>query len=164
MDIGNLTTTEAIRAALGASSEEDLTDTDISNNTPELELELDLKSWLPDFDSIRDAGILTTATEAQKTAYQHLKMYAKYFCADLISRSANFSMPQMITDGQNEVQRFQENKWKELRESLRRRMAIHRTYLSDYAVSEFSRTEETTQYSLFGKATPSFNPVTGEQT
>lgn len=163
MDILNLTSTEAIRATIGASTE-DLSDSNILESDIEAELQVNLLEWLPAYDTIRDAGVVTGSSDAETLAYQHLQLYSKYFCADIVNRASNFAMAQMISDGENEVQRFQDNQWERLTDSIRRRMAVHRKYLITYAKSVLSGADETTSYSQFGKATPAFDPITGETT
>ena len=163
MDIANLTTTAAIRASIGASAT-DLPDTYICDSSVEAELQANLIAWLPSYLSILSDGESASATELQQLSLNHLRLYSQYYCADQINRTSNFALLQMTSDGENEVQRFQDNHWEQLTDAIKRKLAVHRKYLVAYAKSAYAGGSETNSYTLFGKATPDYDPVTGEST
>ena len=163
MEILKLTDSDSVRTALGVT-DKDVSEEYFDQSDLETELELQLHSWLPDYISIVTTAVSGSPTADEERAFSHLCMYAKYFCADVVSKSTNFMVAQMESDGENEYQRYQDNSIDKLVGSIRRKLATHRDFLANYAVTAFSADAETTTYSQFGKATPAYNPVTGETT
>lgn len=163
MEILKLTDSDSVRTALGVT-DKDVSEEYFDQSDLETELELQLHSWLPDYTSIVATAVSGSPTTDEERAFSHLCMYAKYFCADVVSKSTNFMVAQMESDGENEYQRYQDNKLEKLIDSIHRKISKHRAFLADYAASTFSADEEVTTYSQFGKASPSSDPVTGEST
>ncbi len=163
MDILKLTDSDSILTVLGITSA-DVDDKYFDQSDMEVEVELHFESWLPNYTDIISEGTTNTPSVAQKTAHKHMGIYVKYFCADMVSKSSNFMLSQMESDGENEFQRFQDNRLEKLVDSIHRKMSTHRAYLANYSVTTFNTTEEITTYSQFGKATPDTDPVTGETT
>ena len=158
MNILDLTTSEAIRAALGISSasgeliDQTMTDLGVVNL-----LKLELYSWLPQsIDAIADAAEAETdETAPASLAYLALKAASTYFCAALLLESGEISFAIKHSDGQNEFQR-QDKDVQQILERLRGRYADYRqqalTYLESPLVAATGW--------MIGRSVPGYDPVT----
>lgn len=151
MDILSLTTTQAIRAVLGVSQESDeLNDAVFTDIGIEDELELSFSDWLPvPYTQIVSSG--------PATALQALRVCAKYAGALILLPSLQNAVSIRQSDGQNEFQRHPRDLTalkKSLEEALGRYKSVVLSEVDPVTVAPTSPT-------WFGKASPSFDPVTG---
>lgn len=149
MDLLSLTTTEAIRATLGISADTlELEDQVFEDLEIEDALEIELNVWLP-------SPVLTMFSSATADQMKLLKQAARYTGALLL-------LPQLLTmtaskqsDGQNEFQR-QDRDVLQLKKELEGKLSQYKNLLLD-ALSVVS----VKTYTLFGRASPDFDPITG---
>lgn len=149
MDILGLTTTEAIRATLGVSEDSlELPDEVFENHEIEDEIELNLVSWLP-------VDMTTILSGGDPLAIKRLRACAKYIGALLLLPSLTTSTASKQSDGQDEFQR-QPRDLALMKENLEELLARYQTALVDSLV-----TTPTTVFSIMGRSSPSYDPVTG---
>lgn len=130
-----------------------------------LELEQDMEGWLPAEVSIdqillaaEDSGDQTNAD--QKMVY--LKAYSRYFCAWLISLSADLLFAERISDGQNEIQRSKRTDYSKLSDRLLGRAEKFKNLLLVLIDPTLSQSRRTS--ALFSTVSPSYDPVYNENT
>lgn len=108
IDILQITTTDAVRGMLGADGLEELTDEElISINLP-FELEVDLDQWLEPVKPVSEViseGTTAGATQEEVMRYRTLQLYGKYFCTYTVASSAEYTLLEILNDGQSEVRR-----------------------------------------------------------
>jgi len=149
MDILGLTTTEAIRATLGVSEDSlELPDTVFENHEIEDEIELNLVSWLP-------VDMMAILSGSDQLAIKRLRACAKYIGALLLLPSLTTSTASKQSDGQDEFQR-QPRDLALMKDNLEELLARYQTALVDSLVAT-----PTTVFSIMGRSSPSYDPVTG---
>jgi hypothetical protein len=158
MDILNLTTTQAVRAAVGISGEsgelEDQVFVDL--DVPSL-LRLELSSWIPAPVSEIEAAAFSAAdeTEPEALAYAALRAASTYYCAILVMESAEISFAERHEDGQNKLKR-QAHDTQEILTRLRVRYAGFQQQVLDYLEAP---TTASTSW-MIGRSVPAYDPVT----
>lgn len=159
IDILQITTTDAVRGVLGADGLEELTDAQlISINLP-FELEVDLDEWLEPLKAVADIiseGTAPGATLEQKMTYRTLQLYGKYFCAYRVANSAEYTLLEVLNDGQSEVRRTK----RDLPAFLARLAGLAGGYKAK--LIEGAGGEVSTTPSFFSRVAPSLDPVTNE--
>lgn len=147
------TNTAAIRGCLGIDAQ-DCTDDMIITSNLELELEVDLDGWLPTHAAIYDAGKVSTATADERHQLNLLQLYAQWFCAfEMVSRQ--LLVPQIVTDGKNQMNRFGID-LKEAKAEAAARMAKYRGLLDE----EVNGATAVSALPLVAISTPAYDPVT----
>ena len=155
VSIGQLTTSDAVRSAVGLE-EKDLPDEFFIAHDFGLELGLDLLKWFPTWaDHIR-------ADPAEPNVEHALFAYAKYWVAWTMAISHTTYTLSGLSDGQNEIRRQADHRSRELIASLRRKWSNYRALLISLLPGEALDTSPTRTF-LSG-ASPSFDPVTNETT
>lgn len=147
MNLGTLTTTQAIRAVLGVSEDSDelpdqiFTDLEISD-----QIELIIEQWLP--ISIASVSLASKAGKALRSA-------AKYTGALILLPSLTTSTAALLSDGQDQFRR-QDRDLKEMEKALRRNLDDMIEIILDELVTDY-----TNQPSFMGRSSPNFDPVLG---
>lgn len=157
-DILKLTTTDAVRATLGAT-EDEMEDSFLSEFRLEEVIELEVLNTeciTETIDEIIANGRPTSASATARKRYLSLSEFARYFCAYTVAQSGQLSMFSKISDGQNELQRATPDVQK-VSERLLAEANRHRANLCDTYSTSTSDTS-----GLFGKASPDYDPVIGE--
>ena len=152
----SLTDTDEIRATIGVDST-DLADSIITDRHPEDDLEADLLTWFPLYQTTISEGAAVAATAEQALKYLKLKLYSKYFLSATVASAGMLSILQKQSDGANEAIRFTNVKINDLVNHLQRQADRYRSEL-EVLISGDANTGP----SLFGIVTPSFDPVTNE--
>ncbi len=124
------TSTDAVRGAIGLTDNE-LLDETLVNQGIDDELTVDLDNWLPTHAALFAAGIAGSATDDEKRVVTYIQLYSQWFVSAQILTVMSLTIPQSISDGQNEMRRFQQTDLDALRTAAVGRMAIYRKYLSD---------------------------------
>ena len=146
----NYTNTDAVRAALGLDSDHyEVPDSMLTNRNMDLELLEDLDDWLPTHAAIWAAADATTPTTEELRAGRQLQLYSMWFCAAMLAE-VWLAMPQMITDGQNKVQRFDID----LQALLDNARAKREKYKEQIVPTVTSAT-------FIARVSPAYDPVTG---
>ena len=102
--LGNYTTTEAVRGCLGVD-ESDMPDTMMVTSKLDLELVVELDSWLPTHATLYSDGVAGTPTTQQAAIALRIELYAQWFCAWEMSKRP-LTVPQITTDGKAQFDRF----------------------------------------------------------
>lgn len=157
ISILGLTDTDEIRSAIGVE-EVELSDKDITNRRPQQDLEADLMAWVPTYPTVISEGTAALPTDEQKLKYLQLKLYSKYFVSFLTASAGLNSILQKRSDGSNEAIRFTNVKMTELKNEL----ASFRDDAKSQLIDLITPTTEDT-YSQFGIVSPSYDPVTNDQ-
>ena len=111
-----LTKYSTIRAQLGASNV-DLSDDYLDDLSIATDLQLDLLSWFPNYQSLIADASGDEAVIRQQLA---LQIYAKMFCAYRIATVVPMKFLQKVVDGEDQAIRFQNAKtMSEFKESLK---------------------------------------------
>ena len=153
MDI-YLTTSEAIRAALGVSNDsQELPDSVFVDADLELEIESDMAAWL-----LAEVGadidvVLSLATDTLRTSFS---LCAKYFGALLLLPSLTTATASKLSDGQDEFQR-QDRDIAELRADLQAQLYKHQRRILD----ALSVTPPSQTFGIMGVSSPASDPITG---
>jgi len=102
--LGDYTTTEAVRGCLGIDAS-DCPDAMMVDSNLDLELVLDLDSFLPTHAALYATGTGGGATAPQKAVSNRIKLYSQWFCALEMARRP-LTVPQINTDGKAQFDRF----------------------------------------------------------
>jgi len=143
-DITKYTTTQAVRASLGVTS----------NEVPDsylLDQELDTALLISLEDNIPDYATLTGI------AAKRLKMYAMWFCAARLARTF-LAFPESMSDGKAKMDRFASLDLEKMAENAESNRDI---YLASLLPEE---TDYSYGVTIAGLAAPSYDPVTNEET
>ena len=147
MNLGTLTTTQAIRAVLGVSEDSDelpdqvFIDLEISD-----QIELLIEQWLP---------VTISSISLSSTTGKALRACAKYTGALILLPSLTTATAALLSDGQDQFRR-QDRDLKALEEALRRNLEDMQKIVLDELVTDYESTP-----TFFGSAAPTFDPVTG---
>ena len=133
--IGPYTGTDAIRAGIGVTDNE-ITDAMLVDQQLELELEVDLATWLPTHATLYAAGVGAGATDAEKLVAAHITLYAQWYCTSAAIDHMRLALPQMISDGKSEMRRFSELDLEAISARAAGRRDQHRSKLEELALSE----------------------------
>jgi len=143
-DITKYTTTEAVRAALGVTSNE-VPDSFIVDQGMDTALILKLTEVLPGYASL----------DAAQTKY--LRMYSMWFCAALLARMF-MAFPESISDGKAKMDRFASLDLEKMAENAE---ANRDSYMAALLPEE---TDLSYGVTVAVAARPSYDPVTNEDT
>ncbi len=148
------TTAEAARAAIGLD-EADMPDSIFVDQRMDDQLLSDLEQWLATHATIYSDGVPSGATAVQKQQKRWLELYSMWYCASLAS-SLVMAMPQLISDGKDEVRRFAKVDFAEVKAHASGQFAIYKELLAP------SPTQDTSGATGFiGVSPPTYDPVTG---
>ena len=159
MDILGVTTTETIRAVIGVSDPaNELPDSYFTDRNITGALRLELSTWLPaSIETLSDAASAADEGDPEILVWDAVQQAAAYWCAWEVTKTAPIALFQKIEDGQNAITR-PTMKQKELLDLLRGSYTSYR----DLALDVYTGAVVVVTASwLSGKATPSFDPVTG---
>jgi hypothetical protein len=157
--VTDYTTTANIRAAIGVD-DNDLPDAQIVNSQVDVELTIDLDSWLPDHATIYTDGTTGSPTAEEVTSKNYLIMYAMYAGACLVLDGRQLQYPFLFKDGKAELRRFDGISLDKILAALREKRAYYRTKLvTDQSLTE---TAEAIGFSIVGVSIPAYDPVIGE--
>jgi len=154
--IGPYTTTDAIRGGIGVTDNE-ITDAMLVDQQLELELEVDLATWLPTHATLYAAGMGQSATDSEKLIAAHITLYAQWYCTSAAIDYMRLALPQMISDGKDELRRFTELDLDAISSKAAGRRDKHRSALEELALSE----TPTSSVSVMERAVPDYDPVAG---
>lgn len=145
MGILGLTNFQQVRGVLTVSVR-DLPDSVLENYDLASDLDVDLEGWLGDYAS---------KIAADASLEKLVKLYAKYRCASWLAASGqNFIYTQM-SDGTNQAQRSDTEGFQALRLHLEGRARHYQQKAQEKLNEQVSST-----LTIFGRATPSRDPVT----
>lgn len=157
-DIGStpvLTTTEAVRAALGVDPT-DISDQKILNSEIDQELSLQLGTWLKDW-RIKLQPPSGASSEAEVTVYWALRAYCKWLAAASIA-DAPTTIIQLYGDGKAQMRRFTNFDWSTLAESCRAKAEGYKAMVASLVGEDYIAPGESLQ--VLGVVSPSYDPVT----
>ena len=159
MNILTLTTSEAIRAALGISEEtHELSDQTLIDLGISDFLRLELASWLPKtpVEIETEASASEDETSRASLAYLALKAAATYYCASVVLESGELSFAERYEDGQNKMKR-QAYDISKLLDRVTGKYLYYRQQVLTYTESP---AEVFSTGWMVGRSTPSYDPVT----
>jgi hypothetical protein len=156
MDILGIVTLATIRSTLGMS-ETDASDSVIANLNLQDEVEIDLQSWLPDFQAVIDDTWSAQSADVREFVFLRLKAFVKYYASAVLAESAPGLLLRRISDGENEAQRFDSVNPTKLAGNLYQKADQFRQSIVDKLEPLSAGT-----FPLFGVVNPSYDPVTGE--
>lgn len=150
------TTTEAVRGALGVD-DTDLPDQTILSSDLDVELALDLSSWLVSWKTKIDPA--TPATEDQLLLQKAIQTYCKWWCA---AEYANRVLAhiQLYGDGKAEMRRFTNFEWEALIAYCSGKAGYYKDMVLELDPESESPTAEA--YGLISGGIPTHDPVTNE--
>lgn len=103
-NLGSYTTTEAVRGCLGIDAN-DMPDAYMVDSKLDVELRLDLNSWLAAHATLFSAGKVDGAAQAAADTADCISLYAQWFCAHAMANRPH-AIPQITTDGKAQIDRF----------------------------------------------------------
>lgn len=148
------TTIAAIRATVGITAQ-DVTDAQINDRAPGVELEIDLGTWLPTHATIASEGQAQQATPTQKSKWNLLLMYAQYFSAAILLESQLYLIPMSVSDGTNSISRFYSQQSLKMHAAAQQKAEYYKSMLLDTL-----GTDSTARVTQFGSKKPAYDPVT----
>lgn len=152
--ITSYTTTEAVRSCLGIDKS-DCPDSYMVDSNLELELLVDLDSWLPTHATIFAEGNAASPTADQKKYRNVLCLYSQWFGAYQIAiRPLTF--PQIITDGKNQINRFPKADLERIAALAASKMAQYKGILDE----EVNGNTATSTLPIILVSSPDTDPVT----
>lgn len=152
------TDTDQVRSVLGLT-DKDLDDAQLVSRRLDIELKLDLVSWLPTYDALYLAGQEDEAEAEAVTIADALAMYSTYFCAGLVGMSIPLGAMQSISDGKNSLSRFTPLMWQELIATAQERAAFYKNLLQELVSSATGAVVNYAQLTIVGQSP---DPVLGE--
>lgn len=153
------TSTEAVRGALGID-QTDIADQAIMNAALDVELGLDLYTWIPGYATKIFLADPETATPEQKLLQAALQTYCKWFCAAEFARKP-LAHVQLYSDGKAEQRRFTNFEWDNLVAYCSGKAAQFKA-LAQGLDPDFVEPTATGTYAVMSRGVPSYNPVTNE--
>ncbi|CAD5377356.1 hypothetical protein OF001_U20283 [Pseudomonas sp. OF001] len=144
MTVLNLTTFDQIRGVLTVSPA-DLPDSVLASYGLEDDLGADLDAWAAGWSSVVDAG-----------QSRLLRLYAKYFCAGSVARTAQVFVLTKASDGSNEGQRSDADGFLWLSETLLAKAAGFKDQFLEAAGAAASSQRMT----FASRVTPARDPIT----
>ena len=148
------TTAAAVRGCLGVTDNE-LTDAMLSEQNLGLELEVDLKQWVPTYSTVYTTGMAIGAAEADRLSASYLTLYAQWFIAAQAVNLMVLAIPQMIADGQNDIRRFQQLDLERLQSAASDRARYYKRLLEE----AMGTATAAASVSLLSKSVPDYDPV-----
>lgn len=153
---------QQVRAELGVLSIE-LPNEHILNSTVEVDLELDLLSWLP--TDIEVADIIADAARVNPDpddvrVYKALVAYSSSFCALSFIRLGALRFLKSVGDGGNTSSRQSNIDYQDLEAMLLAKMDKFRAFI----LKALGETITSSTFNLLGVVPRSYDPVTGEET
>jgi hypothetical protein len=103
-NLGSYTTTEAVRGCLGVDSD-DIPDAYMVDSKLNVELTVDLDSWLATHAALYSAGTTGTPSAEAASIAAKISLYAQWFCA-LEMANRPMTLPQNNSDGKAQFTRF----------------------------------------------------------
>jgi hypothetical protein len=150
------TSYDSLRGVLGIDDSE-IEDERFDSLNLQLLMEAELKSWLPDHETIWQEGQDPSATDEQSFLANVLSLWAQYFCAAQITDvGTNFF--QSMTDGEATFKRFDVN-FESLSIMFRKKARNWKETLLE--LTDTSEDIEIKGLSIMGISSPSYDPVTG---
>lgn len=145
------TTTEAIRAAVGVTTKE-FPDAMLKDQGLEAQMRTDVYGWLPTHAAVYSAGTAASPTAEEEYLKDLLVQYCMFYGAVRVVEMV-MAMRQKVGDGKSQVERFNID-WPLLLSNLNDRKNAAREAIEEV-------TEVTSgAVSYFGRAVPSYDPVT----
>ncbi len=103
-NLGSYTTTEAVRGCLGVD-QDDIPDEYMVDSKLDVELKLDLDSWLAAHAALYTAGTTGSPSADAAAKAARISLYAQWFCA-LEMANRPMTLPQNNSDGKAQFTRF----------------------------------------------------------
>lgn len=150
------TTTEAVRGALGID-ETDLSDQTILDSELNVELALDLSSWVPNWKVKLDPA--SPATEDQTTLQLAIQTYCKWWCATEYANRVLAHL-QLYGDGKAEMRRFTNFDWESLIAYCSGKLAHYKSVIQGLDPDAVQPASDA--YGLISGGIPTHDPVTNE--
>lgn len=153
-----LTNSDAIRASLGIVKGVELNDAFLTSLKLDEALELEFSDWLPKSVSLYvDLGGSPDSPATQRKLYLLLSKFSTYFCAALTAIPAQTLFHKRLSDGGNEMER-QAVDYEKMQQTL---LAQAESYKQRFLAAVNGTPSAAT---LFGAASPSYDPVTDTAT
>lgn len=156
-DNPTFTTTEAVRGALGIDAT-DINDQTILNAQLDVELGLDLGSWLPSWKT--KIAPADPVTDEQDTLAKAITTYCKWWCAADFVRKY-LAHVQLYGDGKAELRRFTNFDWEQLAANAQSKADYYKAMIKDLD-PDIDTTQEIDAYGLISGGIPTHDPVTNE--
>ena len=153
-NLGSYTTTEAVRGCLGVD-EDDIPDAYMVDSKLDVELTVDLDSWLATHAALYAAGTAVSPTAEEAAIAAKISLYAQWFCAlELANRP--MTLPQNNSDGKAQFTRFKVD-FAKVAELAAAKVAKYRAALAEDVGSGGTATPV---ISLLSVGVPSVDPIT----
>lgn len=154
-DVLGIVSYATLRTTAGMS-ETDVGDAEIDTLNLQLEVEIDLEGWLPEYQEILDQSWTEPKSGASEFVRKRLQAYVKYYTAALLCKSASGLMLRKLSDGENIGERFNQNP----AELTGQFMAKANEFKN--MILEYLTPPSATAGSLFSIVRPTYDPVVGE--
>ncbi len=155
--IGDFTDTNRIRGALGFTKR-DLSDEQIIEMNPFIELEIALYVWFPDYETEYDTWFNNgTPTAGNRHLINLLKSYCTYYGAYLVCSGLEMLAQRTITDSKMTMARYSNVDLAEIRDRMLGRAENAKELIAD----GMSISLTTSTPNLFSATSPDFDPVEG---
>lgn len=150
------TTTEAVRAALGVTDKE-VEDSQMADLGLEVQLELETDIVYPAHVALKTAIDNLTATAEEIKVWKTLQLFCQYQAAVFMLPGIQNLIPQKLTDGDFEMQRFIKDSLKDTENKIIELRDKYRGLLNSTSFSVTALIHNPLMLS-----TPTYDPVTGE--
>jgi hypothetical protein len=154
-DVLGVITYDTLRATAGMSVT-DVSDEQIESLNLDLELEINLEGWIPEFQDILDEVWVEPKSGALQFVRKRLLAYTKYYSAALLCKGASGLMLRKLSDGENIAERFAGVRPEELTDQYMTKAAEFKAMILDYLEPEFLEGSQ-----FFGVVKPNYDPVVG---
>ncbi len=155
-DVLGVVTYDTLRTTAGMSVT-DVSDEQIESLNLDLEVEINLESWIPEFQDILDESWIEPKTGALQFVKKRLIAYTKYYATALLCKGASGLMLRRLSDGENIAERFAGVRPDELTDQYMTKAAEFKAMILDYLEPEFLEGSQ-----FFTIVKPDYDPVTGE--
>lgn len=152
--VTNYTDSDKIRGLLGLTDNE-LSDSQVTNSMMTEALLSDLEDWLPTHATVYTDGITGTPTNTQLNDLRNLQLYSAYYCASRID-IIQLYVPQSLTNGKDAFKRFEGIDFEELGATL---LQAAKGYQEKLEIS-VNEGVAVARPKLAGLSSPDYDPVT----
>lgn len=150
------TTSESVRAALGIT-EREVSDAQMSALNLDIQVELDLDIVYPDHATAKTDAEGGSATDGQVRIFRLIRMYCQYQGACLMLPGFQNLIPQKLSDGGFEMQRFAKDDLDKTKAEI---YGLRDKY--KLALELVLDTDADSPTPIMATSTPQFNPVTND--
>lgn len=155
-DVLGVVTYNTLRVTAGMSVT-DVSDDQIEALNLDMEVEIDLETWIPEFQQVLDESWPEPKSGALQFVKKRLIAYTKYYSTALLCKAAPGLMLRRLSDGENIAERFQNVNPADLTDAYIAKANEFKNMILEHLDPPFEQAS-----TLFTVVKPNYDPVTGD--